>query len=253
MNIFANIWQHPKTSVAGLLIAVVTIAGVLGQQGITLGKAGSGTVVSLIGALAAALLGLLAKDPESSSSGASMSTKLGALLLAAALIPASVLGLAGCTPTSSQLQTEASVLATALTGLSAAMSTTEPATAAKIELAAESLTAVVKNWDTSSSAGKLNTVAAGVETVLAGIPATSKYTVLAAVAVAAVDVILQLTGASKAESVKLNATQNEALTQLRKKASGAVQHQMGRSPADDFKAAWNLAISQSDLPMQPLR
>ena len=64
---FANIWNHPKTSIAGLLIAVVTIAGVLSGQGINLGHAGTGTVVSLIGALATALLGLLAKDPNGAS------------------------------------------------------------------------------------------------------------------------------------------------------------------------------------------
>ena len=60
MNSISNIWNHPKTSAAGVLIAVATIAGVLSQQGITLGNAGKGTVVTLVGALASALLGLLA-------------------------------------------------------------------------------------------------------------------------------------------------------------------------------------------------
>jgi hypothetical protein len=89
MNLFANIWNHPKTSAAGLLIAVVTIAGVLSQQGVSLGKAGTGTVVSLVSALATALLGLLAKDPSSSSSSGSASAqaKLGAWMLIALLIP----------------------------------------------------------------------------------------------------------------------------------------------------------------------
>ncbi len=59
----SNIWNHPKTSIAGLLIAIVTITGVLTQQGITLGTAGTGTVVSLIAALATALLGLVSQDP----------------------------------------------------------------------------------------------------------------------------------------------------------------------------------------------
>jgi hypothetical protein len=63
MKFITNMWCHPKTSAAGLLIAVVSIAGVLSQQGLTLGKAGTGTVVSLASALATALLGLLAKDP----------------------------------------------------------------------------------------------------------------------------------------------------------------------------------------------
>ena len=41
MNPISNVWNHPRTSAAGLLIAVVTIAGVLAQQGLTLGSAGS--------------------------------------------------------------------------------------------------------------------------------------------------------------------------------------------------------------------
>lgn len=63
MNAIANIWKYPRTSAAGLLIAVVTVAGVFSQQGVTLGTAGAGTVVSLAAAVATALLGLLARDP----------------------------------------------------------------------------------------------------------------------------------------------------------------------------------------------
>ena len=70
MNLFSNALNHPRTSAAGLLIAVVSITGVLSQQGITLGKAGTGTVVSLVTAMASAVLGLLARDPGSSTVGA---------------------------------------------------------------------------------------------------------------------------------------------------------------------------------------
>jgi hypothetical protein len=105
MNLFANIWNHPKTSAAGVLIALVSIAGVLSQQGITLGKAGAGTVVSLIGALATALLGLLAKDPDAGSngtreqgSGANTSVKLGVWMLIALLVP--LPWMQGCSATS---------------------------------------------------------------------------------------------------------------------------------------------------------
>ncbi|HEY3626650.1 MAG TPA: hypothetical protein VGL00_10205 [Terracidiphilus sp.] len=63
MKLFANALAHPRTSAAGLLIAIASIMGVLSQQGITLGKAGSGTVVSLLAAMASALLGILARDP----------------------------------------------------------------------------------------------------------------------------------------------------------------------------------------------
>lgn len=63
MNPLCNIWQHPRTSVSGLLIAALTVTGVLSGQGINLGRAGTGTVVSLAAALATAFLGLLARDP----------------------------------------------------------------------------------------------------------------------------------------------------------------------------------------------
>jgi hypothetical protein len=55
--------NHPRTSATGVLIAIVSIAGVLSQQGITLGKAGTGSVLGLVTAMASAILGLLARDP----------------------------------------------------------------------------------------------------------------------------------------------------------------------------------------------
>jgi len=94
MNFITNIWNHPKTSAAGLLIAVASVAGVLSQQGVSLGKVGTGTVVSLASALATALLGLLAKDPGTATSpsaatngSTSQQAKLGAWMLIALLIP----------------------------------------------------------------------------------------------------------------------------------------------------------------------
>jgi len=87
MNSISNIWNHPKTSAAGLLIAVVTIAGVLSQQGITLGTAGTGTVVTLASGLASAILGLLAQDPGGASTATNSTAKLGAWALIALLLP----------------------------------------------------------------------------------------------------------------------------------------------------------------------
>jgi len=63
MNIFSNAVLHPRTSAAGMLIGVVGVTSILSQQGITLGNAGSGTVVSLLASVASAFLGLLAQDP----------------------------------------------------------------------------------------------------------------------------------------------------------------------------------------------
>lgn len=94
MNYLANIWDHPKTSVAGLLIGIVTIAGVLSQQGITLGTAGTGTVVSLVGGIATALLGLLSKDPGEASSSTGSTAKLGTWALISLLLPLPFIG--GC-------------------------------------------------------------------------------------------------------------------------------------------------------------
>jgi len=94
MNPIANIWNHPKTSIAGLLIAIATIAGILSQHGITLGTAGSGTVVSLIGALATGVLGLMARDPESQSPTSCSTAKLGVWMLIALLLHAPLL--TGC-------------------------------------------------------------------------------------------------------------------------------------------------------------
>ena len=89
MNPFLNIWRHPRTSIVGMLIAVVSVAGVLSQQGITLGTVGTGSVVTLVSALATALLGLLARDPggnaPSGSAGSGMA-KLGAWMLIAILV-----------------------------------------------------------------------------------------------------------------------------------------------------------------------
>ena len=87
MNPISNIWHHPKTSAAGVLIAVVTIASVLSQQDITLGKVGSGSVITLVCGLATALLGLLARDPAGSGSSTGNPTaRLGAWALIALLL-----------------------------------------------------------------------------------------------------------------------------------------------------------------------
>ena len=70
-----------------MLIAVVTIAAVLSQQGITLGNVGTGNYVTLASGLAAALLGLLARDPVISTQSPSNATaKLGCWALIALLL-----------------------------------------------------------------------------------------------------------------------------------------------------------------------
>jgi hypothetical protein len=106
MNPISNIWNHPKTSATGLLIAVVTIAGVFSRQGITLGNAGTGSVVTLISAVATALLGLLSRDPapvdttaNNSNPSSTATAKLGVIMLCALLV-SGAMPLTGCSATS---------------------------------------------------------------------------------------------------------------------------------------------------------
>ncbi len=94
MNAISNIWKHPKTSAAGLLIAIVTIGSALSQQGIALGAAGNGTVVTLVSGLATALLGLLARDPANSANNANSTIKIGVWALISLLLPLPFIG--GC-------------------------------------------------------------------------------------------------------------------------------------------------------------
>ncbi|MGA2277771.1 MAG: hypothetical protein ABSG00_09210 [Terracidiphilus sp.] len=95
MNPIANIWKSPKTSAAGLLIGVVTIASVLSQQGITLGRVGSGTVVALASGIASAVLGLLARDPATSAATPTSTAKLGVWALIALLVSAPMTACSG--------------------------------------------------------------------------------------------------------------------------------------------------------------
>jgi hypothetical protein len=94
MNPISNVWNHPRTSAAGLLIAIITVASVLSQQGVTLGAAGGGTVVTLVSAVATALLGLLARDPAGQPSSTGSTAKLGAWALISLLLPLPFVG--GC-------------------------------------------------------------------------------------------------------------------------------------------------------------
>jgi hypothetical protein len=94
---FSNIWQHPKTTIIGVLVALATAIPVLAAQGITLGHAGTGTVVGLVGSLTAVFLGALARDPEKTDSAASSQARLGAWALIALVMMASMPTMIGCT------------------------------------------------------------------------------------------------------------------------------------------------------------
>ncbi|MGB0065931.1 MAG: hypothetical protein WBP85_15920 [Terracidiphilus sp.] len=250
MSFLTNIWNHPKTSVAGLLIAVASIAGVLSQQGISLGKAGTGTVVSLASALATALLGLLAKDPEAGSQqvGASASqragvastgAKLGVWLLIALTLSAT-LPTTGCTASTSELQSDATALASALNNLAAAVQTSDATAASNLRTAAAALAAAAQSGITGPAWEQvLNAATSGAEVVLSAIPVTAPYAALLSIAVAAAEAIIANTESGKTQ-VKAEAAGNNAnLLWYMRTGRGLLRHRFGRGPAGDFKASWN--------------
>jgi len=251
MNFLTNSWNQPKTSAAGLLIAVASIAGVLSQQGVTLGKAGTGTVVTLLSALATALLGLLAKDPAATSQqpsqrvGASSETaKLGAWMLIALTLSAT-LPTTGCTA-SSELQSDATSLALALNNLAAVIQASDATAANDLKTAAAALTAAAQNGITGPAWEQaLNAATAGVEVVLSAIPVTAPYAALLSIAVAAAEAIIANT-ASGRMLIKADTTGNNAnLLWYTRTGRGLLRHRFGRGPAGDFKASWNAEAAAS--------
>jgi hypothetical protein len=150
MDLFSNLWKSPKTSISGLLIAVATVAGTLSQQGITLGTAGTGTVVTLIGALATALLGLLAQDPNSNSSTkntpgrGSGSATLGMWALIVLLIP--LPWIEGCSAT-----TVAQEIVNWTPSLQSAVATVDSTAALLVPEAAEIFTTATEGFDAATN------------------------------------------------------------------------------------------------------
>jgi hypothetical protein len=256
MNFLTNIWNQPKTSAAGLLIAVASIAGVLSQQGVTLGKAGTGTVVTLLSALATALLGLLAKDPAAASErvsesasqragAANTSAKLGAWMLIALTLSAT-LPTTGCTSSASELKSDATALASALNNLAVVIQPSDATAANNLKTAAAALTAAAQNgavgpvWEQA-----LNAATSGAEVVLSAIPVTAPYAALLAIAVAAAEAIIANT-VSGGTLVKADATGNNAnLLWYKQTGRGLIRHRFGRGPAGDFKASWNAEAAAS--------
>jgi hypothetical protein len=248
MNVLTNIWNQPKTSAAGLLIAVVSIAGVLSQQGISLGKAGTGTVVTLLSALATALLGLLAKDPEAASQRAGASStnaRLGAWMLIALTLSAT-LPTTGCTPSTNELQSDATALASALNNLAVVVQTSDATVAGNLKTAAAALTAAAQSGTTGPAWElALNAATSGAEVVLSAIPVTAPYAALLAIAVAAAEAIIANTASGKTQ-VKAEAAGNNAnLLWYTRTGRGLLRHRFGRGPAGDFKASWNAEAAAS--------
>jgi hypothetical protein len=87
MTAISNIWNHPKTSAASLLLGIVTIMSVLSEHGVTLGTVGTGSLVTLVSGIATALLGMLARDPAETQSSTGSTAKLGVWALILLMVP----------------------------------------------------------------------------------------------------------------------------------------------------------------------
>lgn len=249
-----HVLTHWKTSLGGVLIAVLTVTGVLSQQGITLGHAGAGTVVALIGGIATALLGLLAQDPRPAQTTERPGPQKAAALLMCALLVPALMPATGCTISQAQLIADGNALSAALTSTAKVMAATDPATAQKLLLAANALSQVTANWNGTSSIDKLNAIASGAEVVLAAIPQTAIVTPFLPIAIAALDVVLANTQPAAASArVTLSSAEAQNLAGYRLAAEHAIRHRLLRSPAGDFKAAWNGQARISNLPEMVIR
>jgi hypothetical protein len=232
---------------------MVSVAGVLSEQGVTLGKAGTGTVVTLLSALATALLGLLAKDPGSANGNGSGSgsgrtqVRLGAWMLIALTLSAT-LPTTGCTASASELQSDATTLAAALNNLAAVVQTSDATVANNLKTAAAALTAAVQSGTTGPAWEQvLNAATSGAEVVLSAIPVTAPYAALLAIAVAAAEAIIANT-MSTGTQVKAEAPGNNAnLLWYVRTGRGLLRHRFGRGPAGDFKASWNAEAAATEF------
>lgn len=129
MNWIENLWEHPRTTVAGVLLGVATIAGALNGQGVTLGQAGTGTVVALISGVATALLGILSRDPGRSEAKAGTSAKLGAWALIALLVPLPWMGGCKASTVAQEIVNWTPTLQSAVAAVDAAGAVIDPAAA----------------------------------------------------------------------------------------------------------------------------
>jgi hypothetical protein len=247
MNPFSNIWNHPKTTVAGLLISVITIAGVLSQQGVTLGRAGTGTIVALIAAIATALLGLLARDPASSASSSASSSsgvqKMGSLMLCALLLSGSfivTIPATGCSE--SQVVGEINTVLTQATNVLAVVDPSNTALIADLQNGIAALKAAEASWQSGSGVQIVINALNTIEDITAVIPLTAEFSPLIDVLVAGIEVALNalwpsstltaaVTGTSPAIAMKAHTLQHV------NPHKGRVT--LSHPSAKAFKAQWN--------------
>lgn len=241
-------WDHIstnwKTSLSGLLIAIATVAGVLTQQGITLGTAGTGTVVALVAALATALMGLLAEDPGTAlktmrkmadARRISGMDKLGAVMLIALLLAGTmpVMATQGCS--GSTVINEINIV---LNEAGNVLAVAEPGASwiAPLKNAIAKLESAETTWQTGGTVAIVDDALNALSIVLAPLPLTAVYSPLIDVLMSGIEAVLAALPVSvslKAQMARLTVAENPHAGRYR-----LVNHWY-HTPAGNLKANWN--------------
>jgi hypothetical protein len=146
----------------------------------------------------------------------------------------------GCTASASELQADATTLASALNNLAVVVQTSDATSANNLRTAAAALTAAAQSGITGPAWElALNAATAGAEVVLSAIPVTAPYAALLAIAVAAAEAIIANTMSGGTQAKAEAASTNANLLWYTRTGRGLLRHRFGRGPAGDFKASWN--------------
>lgn len=154
-------------------------------------------------------------------------------LMVALLLPVEIIGCGTSVPA---LVADANAVATAVVSIAKVESASNPALAAKLTTAAQTLVAATTGWTSGSPTADITDGATAVEAILGAIPQTATVAPLVAIAVIATDTILSRLSSST------TVTASSARNPYRAANPGTIiKHRIFRSPEGDFKAAWNAA------------
>lgn len=255
----SNLWKHPKTTVVGLLLGAVQIGTVLMHAGVVANPWLGASV-----GIATALLGMFAKDPSAGSaaaagsSGASGVSKLGAWMLIALLVPATVPQM-GCTQ--SQIQETENLVNVVIqaAGNMAAIADPGSAWATAMPAALAGLKTAEANFAAGTGAAvDVSDAMLAVEDVIAEVEPNSKVSELADILTTAIDAALAMlpapTAAAGANTAMRSAPRLTLAAYSVRPAKAArynhhnrasIHHRLFRTRAGDFKAEWNKAVAKN--------
>jgi hypothetical protein len=171
---------------------------------------------------------------RSSSSSSTTQSKLGAWMLIAILLPATMMPMTGCTVTLKQISADAVDIGNSALQIGKAIETVYPAVAAKVEVAANDVVSVAQALGSGATTkAALESALYTLYSILAVIPQTAAIAQFIPIVVAAIDILFTHLGQSQT-----------SLKSLRNPYAGvaAINHRPMRSLEGDFHAAWNNAV-----------